>query len=353
MPERRINTAPFIKVLRRVFSICIAVGVVAFVVPQAFAAEVTIGHQRVYDPWINAIATGQFERATGIDIEWRAFESSLETLGALARGDIQIAHAGGTGLAGAASVGVDFQIFWVLHDINAAEALVVRKGSDIEGPQDLRGKRIAVPIGSTAHYHLLFALEQFNIGLDQIVLVRRDPQEMLRDWDDGLIDAAFVWDPILSEIEKTGKVLLRSSQLRGWGRPTFAALAVNPAWAAENPGFMTDFVGAIAAADNAYRRNPGAWTRESAEIRNIAQIVGGAPKAAVDALRLYAYPSMREQTSRTWLGGGSLGGVARALLDNARFLNENGQLKTVRSGYVDFVTDEWIRRTLAGRLHRN
>lgn len=339
--------------MRRVFAIGLALLVVALTVPQAVAAEVTIGYQRVYDPWMNAIASAQFERATGVDIEWRAFESRLETMGALARGEVQIAHAGGTALAGAASVGVEFQIFWVLHDINAAEALVVRNGSGIESPQGLRGKRIAVPVGSTAHYHLLFALEQFNIDRRHIVLVRRDPQDLLRDWENGEIDAAFVWNPVLAEIEKTGETLLTSGHLRRWGRPTFAALAVDPEWALENPGFMTAFVGTIAAADNAYRRNPGAWTQETTEIRNIARIVRGTPKAAAEALRLYAYPSMRDQTSRKWLGGGSVGGVAQALLDNATFLRERRQLRTVRSDYAEFVTDEWIRRTLAGRLQRN
>jgi len=338
---------------RRLGAICFAAVVVVLGVSSAFAADVTIGYQRVYDPWMNAIATGQFERATGYDIEWRAFETSLETMGALARGEIQIAHAGGTGLAGAASVGVDFQIFWILHGINAAEALVVRKGSRIEGPQDLRGKRIGVPVGSTAHYHLLFALEQFNISRRHVVLVRRDPQDLLIDWQAGKIDAAFVWNPVLAEIQKTDDTILTSGHLRGWGRPTFAALAVKPSWAADNPGFMTDFIGVIAAADNAYRRNPGAWTRDTPQIRNIAEIVRGTPRAAVRALRLYAYPSMHEQSSRTWLGGGSVSGVARALSDNATFLRDHGQLKVVRADYADFVTDEWIRKTLASRLQRN
>jgi len=337
--------------VRRILAVTLA-GAGFLLTSVAHPAEISIGYQRVYDPWMQAIATGQFERSTGYEIEWRAFDSSIDVMGALARGEIQIGHTGGTGLAGAASVGADFRIFWILHDIGAAEALVVREGSDIVAPQGLRRKRIAVPAGSTAHYQLLFALEQFDIRRSDVILTFRDPKEILEDWKAARIDAAFVWGPVLAEISRSGTTLVNSGHLRSWGRPTFAALAVDPEWAAHNPRFMTDFVGVLAATDNAYRRNPAAWDHKSGEMTNIARIVGGTPAQAVASMRLYNYPSMREQVTRKWLGGGSIGGVAKALLDNAVYLRENGQLRTIRSDYAGFVTTDWITRRLAGRIKR-
>ena len=57
---------------------------------------------------------------------------------------------------------LDLQVIYVLDNINDAEALVVDKSVTV--PQDLKGKTIAVPPGSTTHFHMMCALEQLNIS---------------------------------------------------------------------------------------------------------------------------------------------------------------------------------------------
>ena len=52
-------------------------------------------------------------------------------MNAMASGDVHVAVAGSSPIAAGVTNGVDVQVFWVLEDIAAAEALVVRDGSGI------------------------------------------------------------------------------------------------------------------------------------------------------------------------------------------------------------------------------
>ncbi len=111
-----------------------------------------------------AIAQGAFEEATGWDIKWRQFDSGSAVNAAMASGHLAIALAGSSPIAAGLSQGIPYDLFWIMEGITEAEALAVRDGSGIAAPQDLRGKKIAVPFVSTTHFHLLFALEQFGIA---------------------------------------------------------------------------------------------------------------------------------------------------------------------------------------------
>lgn len=115
-----------------------------------------------------AIADGTFEEVPGYAIDWRKFDSGAKVITAMASGDVQIALAGSSPIAAGVPRGVDMQLFWITEDIASAEALVVRDGSGIVAPQDLRGKKLGVPFVSTTHFHLIFALEQFGIPADEV-----------------------------------------------------------------------------------------------------------------------------------------------------------------------------------------
>lgn len=81
-----------------------------------------------------AIANCAFEKATGREIEWRRFDSGSKVLAAMASGDLEIGLAGSSLIAAGVSRGIDMQLFWIVEDIAAAEALVARDGSGIADP---------------------------------------------------------------------------------------------------------------------------------------------------------------------------------------------------------------------------
>ena len=315
----------------------------ALTVPAA-AQEVTVGYQGVCNPWKWKIDAGVFERETGYNIEWRKFDSGSAVISAMASGDVHIAMAGSSPIAsGVSGPNLDVQLFWIVEDIAAAEALVVRDGTGITAPQDLRGKTIGVPFVSTTHFHLLFALEQFGIDPAEVKILNMQPNAIASAWEGGQIDAAFVWDPALGRIKKTGKVLVTSGQLSAWGKATFDGMVVNRAWGQSNKDFMAKFVKVISDADADYRNNPKSWSADSEKVASLVKLVGCNAADVPGILALYNFPTLDEQASPAWLGGGENGGAARALRFTSEFLKEEKKVQVVHRDYSRFVTDEYVR----------
>lgn len=312
--------------------------------PLGRAQEVTIGYQAIVNPYKVTIADGAIEEATGYTVNWKRFDSGGEILEALAYGHVDIVTAGSGLVATALSHQFPAKLFWIAESIESAEALVVRRGSGIVAPQDLKGKRIAVPPGSTTHYHLLFALEQFGIGRDEVLLDYLSPDSIVGAWEKGAIDAAFVWHPALGRLLESGTVLLTSGLLSSWGRPTFDGLVARNDFADANKGFMCEFVRTVAAADEAYRNDPQAFAPGSANAAKIARLAGGDEADVAEVLAQYAFPALDEQVGPTWLRGGA----AAALESTALFLRDEGLVRTVAADYGAGVTPEFANAAANG-----
>ncbi|MFQ5618910.1 MAG: taurine ABC transporter substrate-binding protein [Rhodospirillales bacterium] len=308
--------------------------------------EVTIGYQLIYNPWKVAIVDGKFEKATGYKINWRKFDSGAKVINAMASGDVHLALAGSSPIAAGVSRGLDIELIWIVEDIASAEALVVRNGSGIVSPQDLKGKKLGVPFVSTTHFHTLFALEQFGIDPKDVKVLNMQPNAIAAAWARGDIDAAFVWDPALGRIKKTGKVLITSGQLCKWGKCTFDGMVANKTWAKKHPDFMAGFIKTIAAADEAYRGNKAAWTADSAPVKKIVKLIGGNPKDVPGVLALYGFPTIQEQAGSAWLGGGKDGGAARALYFTSKFLKEQKKIPGLLPDYGATVNVKWVNQAL-------
>jgi taurine transport system substrate-binding protein len=327
----------------------LAAGLLAAALPGAGWAqnrEVTIAYQQIAGPLITVMASGVVEKATGYKINWRQFDSGAKVATAMASGDVHIGVIGSSPLAAAVSRGVDLQLFWILDDINDAEAMVVRNGSGVNQPSDLRGKKIGVPFVSTTHFHTMFALELWGLKAADVQLLNMQPNQITAAWERGDIDAAFVWDPALARIKQNGKVLVTSGELSKKGKATFDGVAVQKKWGDQNAEFMAKLVKAIANADESLRRNPAAWDAASAHAKTIASKIGGEPRDAAEAIKLYAYPTLSQQASAAWLGGGKAGGASKALQSTAAFLKEQKRIDAEASDYSVFVTPRYVEAAL-------
>nr|WKF55855.1 Taurine-binding periplasmic protein [Paraburkholderia busanensis] len=300
--------------------------------------EITIAYQQIVDPWVVGIANGSIEKATGYKINWRQFESGAKVATALASGDVKVGVIGSSPLAAAVSQGLDLQLFWILDNINQAEAMVVRNGAGITKPADLKGKTIGVPFVSTTHYHTMFALQHWGIDPSSVKILNMQPNQIVAAWERGDIDAAYVWNPALAELKKSGKVLITSGDLSKLGKPTFDGIAVDRQWGEAHKDFMAKLVKAIADADQQYRSNPSQWNAGSPQAAAIAKMIGGTPADVPESLSLYAFPSLQEQASAQWLGGGASSRAALALKDTSEFLKSQKQIGTVLPDYSKFVT---------------
>ena len=308
--------------------------------------EVTIGYQLVYNPACSAILDGTFEKATGYKIKWRKFDSGAKVINAMASGDVHISLAGSSPIAAGVSRGLDIELIYIYEDIASAEALVVRNGSGIVSPQDLKGKKLGVPFVSTTHFHTLFALEQFGINPKDVRILNMQPSAIAAAWERKDIDAAFVWDPALGRIKKTGKVLITSGTLSTWGKATFDGCVANKTWAAAHPEFMVKYIKTLAEIDASYRDNPSAWTADSHMAKNIVKQVGGDTKDVPGVLALYGFPTLEEQASDMWLGGGKNGGAVRAIYFTSEFLLKEKKIPALLPDYTVAVNPKWVNMAL-------
>lgn len=300
---------------------------------QAAAESVTIGHFGNPTPMQIAAADQRFEEATGWEIEWRKFGAGSEVIAAMASGDIKLAELGSSPLAIAASQGVPLQLFLIAQGIGPAESLIVRNDAGIEKPEDLKGKRVAVPVGSTAHFSLMGALQHWGIDPSEVQIMNMPPDQINAAWSQDAIDAAFIWQPVQSKILENGTRLAGADEIAGWGFPTFDGWVANAEFAAENPEFLVEFARVVNEANAAYLDNKDTWTADSEPVQKIAERTGAAPDQIPEILEGFTFLTPEEQTSETWLGGGA----AKAMKETAEFLKGVGRIDSAADDYSAFV----------------
>ena len=305
--------------------------------------EVTFAHQDMVVPLRVLMESGELEKQTGYKVNWRMFGGGGDVIKAMASGDVQMGEAGSSPVTAAVSQGQDIKLFWILLDIADAESLVARNGSGVNSVKDLKGKKVATPFVSTAHYQLMAAMKMEGLDAKSVNVMNLRPPEIAAAWERGDIDAAFIWPPVLSKIKGNGKVIASSASIGAKGYPTFDGLVVNAKWAAENEAFMVTFVRLLAKYDDEYRKNSAKWTADSAQVKAIAKWTKADAKDVPSDMKLYKFPSMQEQVSATWLGGGS----AKAMANTAVFLKEQGRIQEVKPNYASFVTDVYVKKAMA------
>ena len=325
-------------------SIRLVAAAAAFAAGAAFAQtkEVTFAHQDMLVPLRTIMESGELEKTTGYKINWRMFGGGGDVIRAMASGDVKIGEVGSAGITTAAGQGQDIKLFWILDDIADAEQLVARNGSGINSMKDLAGKKVATPFVSTSHYQLMVGMKLEGVDPKTVNVVNMRPPEIAAAWERGDIDAAFIWDPVLSRIKANGKTLATSGTIGKKGYPTFDGLVVDAKWAAANEAFMVALVKALAKADDEYRNNAAKWTADSPQVKAIAKWSKADAKDVPPSMLLYKLPTMQEQMSATWLGGGA----SKALSNTAVFLKEQGRVQEIKPSYDSYVTTKYIQKAM-------
>ncbi|MGE8311170.1 MAG: taurine ABC transporter substrate-binding protein, partial [Pseudomonas protegens] len=240
----------------------------------AQAADVTVAYQTTVDPAKVAQADGSYEKATQAKINWRKFDNGADVIAAIASGDVQIGYLGSSPLTAAITRKVPVQTFLIATQIGAAEALVARDGSGINSPQDLVGKKVAVPFVSTGHYSLLAALKHWNIDPSKVQILNLAPPAIIAAWKRGDVDATYVWDPALGVAKENGKVLITSGELAKFGAPTFDAWIVRKDFAEKHPEIVTAFAKVTLDAYAQYRKDPQAWLANQGNVDKLVKLSG-------------------------------------------------------------------------------
>jgi taurine transport system substrate-binding protein len=302
----------------------------------AHAADFTVAYQTTVDPAKVAQADGAYEKATHAKVDWRKFDNGADVITAIASGDVQIGYLGSSPLTAAATRKLPIETFLIATQIGASEALVVRNGSGINSPQDLIGKKVAVPFVSTGHYSLLAALKHWNIDPSKVQILNLAPPAIAAAWKRGDIDATYVWDPALGVAKETGKVLITSGDLAKLGAPTFDAWIVRKDFAAKHPEIVSAFAKVTLDAYADYRKDPTAWLANSGNVDKLVKLSGAKPADIPVLLQGNAYPLAADQVVA--LGSPTID----AVIKTAAFLKEQGKVDAVLADYSPYVSAKFI-----------
>ncbi|MFP3516271.1 taurine ABC transporter substrate-binding protein [Pseudomonas sp. SIMBA_077] len=300
------------------------------------ASDVTVAYQTTVDPAKVAQADGAYEQATQAKINWRKFDNGSDIIAAIASGDVQIAYLGSSPLTAAITRHVPVETFLIATQIGDAEALVARDGSGINAPQDLIGKKVAVPFVSTGHYSLLSALKHWNIDPSKVTILNLAPPAIVAAWKRGDIDATYVWDPALGAAKENGKVLITSGELGKLGAPTFDAWIVRKDYAAKHPEIVKKFATVTLDAYADYQKDPKAWIANQSNIDKVSKLSGAKASDIPGLLQGNVYPLAAQQ--KQLLGAPT----SKALADTAAFLKDEGKVDAVLPDYAPSVNASFI-----------
>jgi taurine transport system substrate-binding protein len=257
-------------------------------------------------------------------IEWVQAASGGDVVEYYGGGDVDLGLMGSSPATIASSEpkvrDVDLAVVWIHDVIGDAESLVVRDEAVTEIGQ-LKGKKIAVPFSSTAHYSLLQALIDAKLDPNKDVqIINLEPEKMPGAWQGDEIDAAWVWDPTQTQLlDNGGTRILSSADTAEAGRPTFDLGTADKTFAAENEEFMTVWAKAQDHAVDLIADDP------DAAAESVAVVLGIEPEAAKAQFEGYTYLTAEEQAGDDYLGGK----MAQDMLTTAKFLLDQGGITKV------------------------
>ncbi|MEM1400607.1 MAG: ABC transporter substrate-binding protein [Pseudomonadota bacterium] len=298
----------------------------------ASAQEITVAYFLEWPmPFQYAKVKGIYEDAMGVEINWRSFDTGTAMSAAMASGDVQISVSQGVPpFVGATSGGQDLQIVDVAVSYSDNDNCVVAEALEIDASNaaDLAGKKVGVPIGTAAHYGFLKQMDHFGVDVAGMEVVDMAPPDGAAAFAQGSLDMVCGWGGALRRMMEYGNTLLTGSEKEDLGIQVFDVTSVPANFAAEEPDLLAAFLKVTA--DMNAKWNSG---DNEGMLEVIAEDSGMDVSATEETLARFYFPSVDEQLSEKWLGGGT----QAFLKEVADFFVEQGQIPASRDSYESAV----------------
>lgn len=147
-------------------------------------------------------------------VQWAEFPSGPPMLQAMAGGALDLGTVGDTPPIFSAAAGSNIRVIAASSTGGDRDQILVPAGSGITTVEQLRGKRVAVAQGSSAHLTLLFALQKAGLTWNQIEPVYLQPPQAQAAFGSRQIDAWSIWYPFIAVATSGGgRMLLDGRQL--------------------------------------------------------------------------------------------------------------------------------------------
>ncbi|ADY67248.1 aliphatic sulfonate ABC transporter substrate-binding protein [Agrobacterium tumefaciens] len=206
-------------ITRRALSASFLVAAALSVLPlQAQAAEeLKIGYQKTGLPVI-ARQQGVIEKALeakGVKVSWVEFTAGPPLVEALNVGSINVGWTGDAPPIFGQAAGSAIVYVAALPSNGKGEAIFTKPESGIKSVADLKGKKVGVGKGTSAHNLLVAAIEKNGLKFSDIDVVYLSPADAAAAFASDKIDAWAVWDPFYAIAETRYKpvTLARTSEV--------------------------------------------------------------------------------------------------------------------------------------------
>ena len=181
-------------------------------------------------PFQYAKETGMYEDALGMEINWRAFDTGTAMSAAMASGDIHLSVSQGVPpFVVATSAGQDLQILDVAVSYAENDNCVVQAELEIDkdSADELEGKKVAVPLGTAAHYGFLRQMDHFGLDISTMDIVDMAPPDRRAIYTaiaNSVIGVILLASGVFGALAALGGAALTLA--------LFAVMALGGAWAA-------------------------------------------------------------------------------------------------------------------------
>jgi taurine transport system substrate-binding protein len=267
--------------------------------------EITVGYFLEWPmPFEYAKVNGTYDEELGVKVNWVAFDTGTAMSAAMASGDVHLSVSQGVPpFVVAASAGQDLQVLDVAVSYSENDNCVVASSLEIDKTTagDLAGKKVAVPLGTAAHYGFLKQMDHFGVDLASMEVVDMAPAEGAAALAQGSLDMACGWGGALRRMKESGNVLLTGQEKEELGILVFDVTSGPAEFVAENPDLVAKFLKVTADANAMW--NSGEHTDEMLPV--IAKDAGMDADAAAATMATFEFPDLDTQLSGKWFGGGS------------------------------------------------
>lgn len=145
--------------------------------------------------------------------------------------------------------------FITVNTVGDADRVIVRADSGINSIEDLRGKEVAYPAGTSGEQVLNLALEEAGMTKEDIVPVIMDPSTLVAAFSSGQIEAAGIWYPNVAVIKESVDIVELAGNSDFADKVAFPnAMVTSNQMASQNPD-VVQRVQAVLKEANEYRFN--------------------------------------------------------------------------------------------------
>ena len=290
-----------------------------------------------------AKAEGYFEDEMGVLIEIVQFESGKAINQAMVSGAVDFGLTGsGSAVLGIAS-GIPIEMIWIHETLGSVESLVAKSDLNATSLEDLKGKNIGVPFASTAHYSLLRAITASGFEETDFALIDLQPSDLFAAWQRGDIDAAYIWEPTLSELLADGNIVLHSGDVAEMGYMTANVEIVRSEFGEAYPEIVEKYIASVDKAVTLYREDPDQAISIIAKSLNITE------ESAKLQMEGQNWISAAEQLDAANLGTSeAVGAMAATMLDMGQFYLDQGNITDLPSeeAFAEGINTTYIQAYL-------